>query len=283
MSAASSAVHPGDTGDSASSQGIEWLARFGYAAKATVYTVIGILAVQMAFGAGGQTTGSRGALREIAAAPFGKVALGLVTVGLVGYVAWRLVQALMDPEADRSDDGTPKRWGLRVFYLLSAATYGSLAYYGATLVLDTGGASAGGSGGSGNQTWVAQLMGVRWGAWLIGAVGAGVVIRGLFQLVKAYTKSFKEKISSFELGPAPREWVIRASRLGLTSRAAVFGIIGGSITYAAITRDPQEARGLEGALDMLVTRPWLLGAVGVGLLCYAVYQWTKARYRLIGV
>jgi len=42
---------------------VERLARVGYAAKALLYGTIGILAAQAAFGEGGRTTDTRGALR----------------------------------------------------------------------------------------------------------------------------------------------------------------------------------------------------------------------------
>lgn len=266
---------------------IEPVARAGYAGKGVIYAVIGGLAVQQAMGGGGQTSDSRGALREIAAAPFGQIALGLVAVGLVGYVIWRFVQAIWDPEGKVSDDDK-RRWAMRLFYLGSAVIYALLAYYAFSLLLGSGGggsaaAGAGGSGGGSSNGWVTQLMSMAWGAILVGAVGAGIVIRGIFQFVKAYNENFRERISARELGHTTQEWVIRASRLGLTARGVVFAIIGSSVLYAAVTRDPIEARGLEGALDVLTTSPWLLGAVGVGLIGYAIYQWLKARYRLIGV
>jgi len=65
--------------------------------------VIGVLAVQQAFGAGGDTSGSREALEQIALGPFGTTALAVVTLGLAGYTLWRLVQAFADPEADARD------------------------------------------------------------------------------------------------------------------------------------------------------------------------------------
>jgi hypothetical protein len=76
---------------------IEGLARLGYAAKGVVYVLIGWLAVQAALGTGGRTTGSRGALLEILAGPFGRVALGVAAVGLAGYALWRFVQCFKDP------------------------------------------------------------------------------------------------------------------------------------------------------------------------------------------
>lgn len=268
------------------SKGIEWLARAGYAAKGVVYAVIGVLAVRLALGAGGDATGSREALGELASAPFGMIALGLVTLGLVGYAVWRMVQAFADPEAEVSDDSGAKRWAKRSFYFASGVIYLLLAYYGATLVLGGSGGGTGGGGGSGgggpSQSRVAQLMSMTWGAWLVGAVGVGIICRGLVQFAKVYTSSFKERIRSFDLGPAPTIWTLRASRMGLTARGIVFALIGGSIVDAAATRDPGAARGLEGVLEMFVTRPWLLGAMGVGLFGYAVFQWVKARYRLIG-
>jgi hypothetical protein len=49
----------------------EWLARSGYAAHGCVYVIMGGLAVLAALGAGGQTTGAKGALAALLSQPFG--------------------------------------------------------------------------------------------------------------------------------------------------------------------------------------------------------------------
>jgi hypothetical protein len=74
------------------------LARAGYAAKGVVYCAVGLLALLAAFGNGGETTGSRGALHKILAQPFGVVLVSLLAVGLSGYALWCFVQAIFDPE-----------------------------------------------------------------------------------------------------------------------------------------------------------------------------------------
>lgn len=260
------------------SDGVEWAARLGYAAKGAVYAVVGGIAVQQAIGRGGDVGGTREALQEIASGTFGTALLSLVTVGLAAYVVWRLVQAFLDPEADATDS-EGKRWAKRGFYLISAVIYGYLTYYAFDILTGSGGGSSG--SGSGSQTQ--GLLAKSWGVWVIGIIGAGVVVRGLLQLWKAYTDKFREKIERFDLGPAQGKWVLRASRVGLTARGVIFGIIGVSFIEAALTRNPQEAQGTEGALQLLTGTPWLLGGVGLGLVCYAVYQWVKARYRIIGV
>ena len=72
---------------------IEKFARFGYAAKGVVYVVVGALAAIAAFGQGGQTTGSRGALETISHQPFGQALLGIVALGLIGYGVYEFVKA----------------------------------------------------------------------------------------------------------------------------------------------------------------------------------------------
>ena len=76
---------------------IEKLARAGYATKGALYCTLGALSVQAAR-SGGSATGNEGAMRTIAEQPFGAVLLALMTIGLLGYAAWRLIQAAYDAE-----------------------------------------------------------------------------------------------------------------------------------------------------------------------------------------
>nr|WP_298059161.1 DUF1206 domain-containing protein [uncultured Halomonas sp.] len=71
---------------------IKLFARMGYASRGIVYMLVGGLAALAAFGQGGQTEGSRGALERVLIAPFGKILLGIIAVGLVGYAMWRTIE-----------------------------------------------------------------------------------------------------------------------------------------------------------------------------------------------
>lgn len=82
---------------------METFARFGYVAKGFVYGAIGILALLAAFSFGGETTDTSGALQAISQQPFGQILLVLITIGLVGYVIWRLIQAIVDPRDKGTD------------------------------------------------------------------------------------------------------------------------------------------------------------------------------------
>jgi hypothetical protein len=70
----------------------------GYASKGLVYFIVGFLAAQAVFSTGGRTTDTSGALSAIVNQPFGKFLLFLVTIGIIGYFLWRMVQTILDPE-----------------------------------------------------------------------------------------------------------------------------------------------------------------------------------------
>jgi Na+/proline symporter len=255
---------------------VERLARFGYAAKGVVYTIVGALAVQAAFGQGGQTTDTKGALGAIAAQPFGKFLLVLLTIGLIGYVLWRFVQAIKDPE-HKGDD--PKGLARRAGYAISGLIYAGLALSAIGLIRGSGG-----GGGNSEQGWTAKLLSQPFGQWLVGLVGALVIGIGFYQLYEAYKAKFRKEMKLHEMSPTEETWATRIGRFGLAARGVVFVIIGFFLLQAARQSDPNQARGLDGALKALAQQPygpWLLGIVALGLVAYGIYQGVQARYRRI--
>ena len=254
---------------------MERLARLGYATEGAVYTLIGLLAAGAAFGTGGRATGQRGALEVVAGGPFGGVLLGLIVVGFLGYALWRSVQAIADPDGEGND---VKALGKRVGYGVSALVYAGLAFSAAELVLGT--ASHGGS----PDEWTALLLSWPLGQVLVVGVGAAVVGVGLHELYQAYKADFLKCIKLGEMGEKVRKWTERWGRLGIAARGMVFGIVGVFLIRAALQYDPQQARGLGGALQTLAQQPlgrWLLGAVALGLVAYGLFMLSVARYRHI--
>jgi hypothetical protein len=64
----------------------------------------------------------------------------------------------------------------------------------------------------------------------------------------------------------------------------VFGLVGVFLIRAALDFNPKDAVGLDGALAKLLQQPYgpvLLGIVAVGLIAFALYSWSDARYRRI--
>ncbi|MEO1068748.1 MAG: DUF1206 domain-containing protein [Cyanobacteria bacterium J06638_6] len=255
---------------------IERLARFGYAAKGIVYVLVGFLAFQAAFSWGGKVTGSKGAFQTIAAQPFGKTMLFLVAVGLVGYVVWKFVQAIKDPEHD--DEGI-KAFGRRAAYAVSGLIYGSLAWFAFRVVFS----NASSSGGSSNQQ-TATLLSQPFGQWLVGAVGAASVGYGFYCFYRAVTTRFRRKLKLAQMSAKEEKWSTRIARFGLSAKGVVSVIIGYFFIQAARTSDPSQTKTTEGALQTLQQQPygaWLMGIVALGLIAYGAHLIIQARYRRI--
>ncbi|HEX2254097.1 MAG TPA: DUF1206 domain-containing protein [Thermoanaerobaculia bacterium] len=254
---------------------IERLARLGYLAKGVVYGLVGILALRLAFGQGGETTDAQGVLREIAGGPFGTLLLTLIGVGLLGYAAWRFVQGIKDVEGQGDEtEGIVKRAG----YVGSGVIHGALAFTALNLAWGSGS----GSGSGGSQGITAELLGRSWGVWLVGLVGLITIAVGLYQFYLGYQVLFKKHWNTGAMSRTQELWATRAGRAGLMARGVVFVMMGWFFLQAARQSDPSEARGLDGALTELLSQThgtWLLALVAAGLVCYAVYCFVQARFR----
>lgn len=251
---------------------IEKLARFGYATKGIVYGLVGILAILAAFNVGGKTTDTNGALETITTQPFGQFLLILIAVGLVGYVLWCVVQALQNPEH--------KKITSRIGSAISAVIYTSLALNAVAL--------AQGSGNSGNRNserdWTALLLGQPFGQWLVAAVGTIIIGFGFYQFYQAYRAKFRQQINLSGLDREKQSWIVRISRFGIAARGVVLTIIGFFLIQAARQSNPNQAKGLDGALQSLAQQPFgkiLLALVAFGLVAYGVYMLVLSRYRRI--
>lgn len=255
---------------------VERLARFGIASKGIVYAIVGFLAAQAAFGAGGKTTDTKGALQTIVTQPFGKFLLALVAIGLLGYVLWRFIQAFLDPERKGTN---AKGLFQRLGYFISGAIYAGLALTATRLILGFGG-----GGGNSTQDSTARLLAQPFGQWLVGTLGAMVIGMGFHQFYKAYSAKFRQDLKWQEMRDAERTWATRAGRFGHAARGVVFLVIGFFLIQAARQSDPNQARGLGGALAALAQQPygpWILAVVAIGLVAYGIYLLVEARYRRV--
>lgn len=252
------------------------LARLGFAVKGVVYLVIGALALMAAFGNGGETTDQRGAIRTIAEKPFGEFALIVVGIGLIGYALWRFACALLDSEGEGSD---AKAMGKRAAYFASGIIHSTIAVYALKLAAGTPG-----GGGQGAQTWTARALAAPAGEWLIAALGLAIIIGGIGQFREGMNQHFMEKLRTQQMSANELDWARRAGKWGYAARGVVFAITGAFLMYAAWTSNPSQARGLEGVLDEIGSKPlgqWLLAAVAAGLVCYGVFCFVAARYRRV--
>lgn len=249
------------------------LAQVGTAGKGVLYFVIGLIAVTIALGSssGGSNASQKGAIRKIGEQPFGQVLLVLLALSLAGYGLWRLFQAFQDPD----DDSQLKSVALRISYVVRALVYGGLAFTTVRILM-------GSSGGGGNkEEATAAILGLPGGRWLVGFGGLIMIAVSGYQAKKAVTAEFMEDLALNGEAAKNREWIERLGRFGHAARAIIYLVVGGFLIRAAIQYDPDQAKGLDGALQEIAQTSygtWLLLAVAVGLVAYGSYTLISAKY-----
>ncbi|MDQ3517291.1 MAG: DUF1206 domain-containing protein [Gemmatimonadota bacterium] len=257
---------------------VERLARLGYGAKGIVYLVIGLLAAKAAFGSGGRKIDQYGAIRSILDQPFGRIMLGIVATGLIGYALWRFVSAATD--ADRHG-GDAKGIAFRLGDAWSGLVYGALGVQAMRLLTGT----ASGGGGATQDHWTARVMQMPMGRWLVGLAGAGVIAYGIYQLYLAVAGDVREHLDLSSLSADTNKVAVGLGRFGIGARAVIFGVVGWFFIRAALQYDPRQASDISDALRILEQSSGaaLLGGVAIGLMAYGLFQLVKARYRRIRV
>lgn len=261
-----------------SSNWIVLLARLGYAAKAVVYGLVGMLAVLAAFGRGGQVEGSKSALATLLDEPGGKALLVVIAIGLTGYALWCFVQAAVDPERDGSD---ATGIGKRTFNAFKGVLHLALVVAVVQMIIGSGGGS---TGEDGTQHWTARVMAWPAGRWIVTVGGVAVAIYGLRQMYRGWTADLDDQLDLSEMTHPAHRWTVRACRFGMAARGAVFVIIGSFLAIAGLRHDPQQSKGFGEAMRYLQEQPygpWLLAIVAAGLIAYGLYELVRARYRRI--
>jgi hypothetical protein len=249
---------------------VAFMARVGFAAKGVMYVVVGAVAARAAFGAD-EPTGASGALETLMDLPVGALLVGLVGLGLAGYVAWRLMRAIGNPE----DDGI----GSRLYSLATAVVH--IVLLGILLRLLLGG---GPTSENAVPRWAAHVLEQPLGRWIVFAVGAAFVAAGLWQIYKALVTKLDDELNLVNMNGFVHRLLLWFARLGMTARGVVFALIGISVVLAGWRFDGGEAHGVARVLkEMLDERygQWLLAAMAVGLIAYGGYEFLRAAYRRV--
>jgi len=255
------------------STSFEWLSRAGFVARGLIYGVIGVLALRLAIGQGGRTTNQQGALHTVANQPLGTVLLTLLAVGLGGYAVWRLARAAIGHGPEGTDSPLD-----RLTALASGIVY--LAFFIVAVKI-----LVGAKGSSTTPTTASRdVFGWPAGTWIVAAAGLIVTGVGLYQGYRGVTKEFLEDSKTEEMSPRTKHIIGALGLIGHLSRMVVFALVGIFLVKAAVDYDARAAIGLDGALAKLQHNPvgpFLLSLVALGLISFAFYSFSDARYRRI--
>ncbi len=252
----------------------DWLdhaVRIGLVAYGVVHLLIAWLAVQLALGQSSGEASAKGALQELASQPFGRTMVWAVAVGMFLLVVWRLIEAVFGHRGEEGADLVRKR----------ATSVAKACIYGAMGVSALRVATGSGSSGGGSQGMTAKLMNLPAGQWIVFAVGLAIVGYGASLVRRGWTEKFAENLETEgKLGYSGAAYLL-LGQVGYIAKGIALAIVGGLFCYAGISHEPNKSGGLDAALRTVLEQPfgpYLLVAIGLGIGCYGLFCFARARH-----
>ena len=258
----------------ATSRPMKVAARVGILAYGVTHLLIGVLALQVAFGQGGEQASESGAFQAIVDQSFGRILLWVLALGFVAAAVWRGELAIWGYGyvSERS-----KYLRKKVVSAVKAVIFVALA-----ILAGTTAAGSGGGGGS-QQEATAGVFGLPGGRFIVGLIGLVVLVVGVVKVVEGWQKKFLEDMDA-PSGHRARTVLERIGQVGNVAKGIAIGLIGVLLIVAAIRFRPEEATGLDAALKGLAAQPYgpyLLTAVALGIVSYGVFCFFDARYHRV--
>jgi hypothetical protein len=253
---------------------VGWLARAGFGARGVMYVLIGILALEVAFGSPGHQADQSGAVRLVGHSPFGGLLLWLLVAGFAGMALWRLSEAVY---SGPGPDG--RKTGSRLLAAGNAVLYGFIAVAILKYALGLGAPS---SSNKQSADLTATAMRHPGGRILVGIVGVALIGAGAWLAWQAFERRFLSSLRTGQMSRQARKVVTVLGQCGGIARGVVFGTAGLFLLIAAVTARAHRAKGLDATLRALAHTPfgpWLLVVVAIGLVLFGCYSWAEARWR----
>ena len=251
---------------------VEGLARFGYATRGLIYFVIGLLTILLAFRYVARATDQQGAIAMIGKQPLGRLLLWLVLIGLVCYSLWGLILTIFNPLHKAHD---VKGFAVRVGYLGSAVAYATLVFPTYRLISGEAQPAQNGVQQDQIQKFVAAVLAIPLGKWLVGIIGSIVILVGLYQCIQGFIPVFEKQILLVSLTPVQAKMVNFLGRFGTVSRGVIFSLIGIFLVVAAYMSNSKLAKGFDSAMTSILQQPFgrcLMGIIALGLISLGLYS-----------
>ena len=271
-----------DSADSAAQEAADsrWFERgpCGFIANGLVHAILGATAVTIGLGQGGGEADQAGAVRQIAAQPFGMVLIVICFLGCALMALWcwstrSSVGPARGPGTRIRRSAGPKQWidFFTMVGLPSPMWWLPRPSPSSSSVEERTQASSQAS------TTLAKAPG---GLYILMAVGAVIAIIGIVFCINGLRRKWKEDLRR------PRSAFTRflvgfTGVVGYLGKGATLLSVGILIVVSAVTGDPEEFTGIDGALKGMRDQPfgpYLLLAVGLGLILYGIFLALRSRY-----
>ena len=253
---------------------VGWLGRIGFAAQGTCFLIIGVLALELAFGDSGRLTDPRGAFVVLAEGGWTRVLLVLLAVGFACYSIWRMAQAIFD----RGEMGSsPGGLGRRAIQLGQSVLYALLAVSAVRVLV---GARASES----PKKAAAGILGWPGGTAIVAGIGVALAVVAVVNVYWGISRRFMESIERRKLDAPAARLLELIGTIGFVALGLVLGVVSWFMLKAAIDYNAGKVVSLGGAMSHLAGSDygtWLLTAVAAGLIAYGAFGLLQARYHRV--
>ena len=224
---------------------------------------------------GGHQRGRHRLARRPAARQVPAIAL---TVALFALATWRVLCAIMGDPVEGSEPKDRLKYAFLGVHVRDARDH-LPALTIANWTEDEGASgSSGGSGNESSQEAASTIFDWPAGRWLVSLLGIGLIGYGLYHLYKEVVKKeFAERLAVDD-----SHWMIKLGRVGYSAQGLIYIVLGYFFIQAAMTFDPDEAKGPSGALQELASYTWgkwLLWIIAIGLFLYGIFCICEAKFR----
>lgn len=243
----------------------ETAARGGYLVSGLLHLILGFVIVRIGLGSGGEADSSS-ALSSLRDAPAGALILWASALAFLALALWQLFDALF---AHRDGKDRAKAGG-------KAVMYGALAFSATSIAMGSGSSN----GDEQAQGLAATLMGAPAGRLLVGALGLGIVAAAVYHVVKGAKKKFLEDLKALPANEASTG-VKALGTVGYIAKGIALAVVGVLFVIAAIRANPEQAQGIDGAIETVLGWPGgaiIVVLVGVGFAAYGLYSFARSRY-----
>ena len=195
---------------------LEAAARVGYAVNGVLHIVIGVIALQLAFGSEGTSADQSGALGSMADNGVrARPALGrrprLGSASPCGRSPRPISGGWRDERPAQGGRARPSS---------TSSCRGRRS---------SSRAATARRAGASPPTSPPRLMKQPAGQWLVAAVGLAIIGVGVYHVVKGWKKKFLQDLETH-----PGEWIVRAGRFGYIAKGVALAIVGGLFVLAAV-------------------------------------------------
>lgn len=251
---------------------IDTMARVGLSAKGVVYSIIGLLIMLSVVkgNSSAKDADKGGVFQFIQDLPAGQLLLGIVVIGLICYTIWRFIQA--GKRSDNEETSMAKRFR----YVCSGLVYGALSFYGIKFLMGTQS-----SGGSKNKEAAQKVLEFDGGEWLLGVAAIILAGIGIYQIYYGLSEKYKKHVSGLNLSGGTDRLLLLSGKAGYVARGVVWLILSFLLGKAALHSNSQEAGSSGDAFQFVREASYgniLLFALALGLLCYGVFNFIRARF-----